>query len=75
MGGECTSLAYPYGDADERVIAATQRAGYAAAAALPGDFSAPRPLAFPRVGVWHVDGRRGWRFRLKVGPLRALRAR
>ncbi|HEX4563408.1 MAG TPA: polysaccharide deacetylase family protein, partial [Solirubrobacteraceae bacterium] len=35
MGADCTSLAYPYGDVDARVVAACARAGYRAAAALP----------------------------------------
>ena len=75
LGHECTSVAYPYGDADARVVAAAGAAGYRAAAALPGSFATPAALEFPRVGVWHVDGRRGWRFRLKVGPARAIRRR
>lgn len=72
LGGECASLAYPYGDHDARVVAATRAAGYRFAATLPTRLDAGGPLEVPRVGVYHQDGTR--RFRLKVSPvLRALR--
>ena len=35
LGRPCRTLAYPYGDHDERVVAATRRAGYTAASTLP----------------------------------------
>ena len=41
----CRSLAYPYGDVDERVIAAARDAGYVAGAELPDRFEFPRLLA------------------------------
>jgi peptidoglycan/xylan/chitin deacetylase (PgdA/CDA1 family) len=73
LGGECTSLAYPYGDHDARVVAATGAAGYRFAATLPTRLDAAGALEVPRVGVYHQDGTR--RFRLKVSPvLRALRS-
>jgi peptidoglycan/xylan/chitin deacetylase (PgdA/CDA1 family) len=74
LGRPCRTLAYPYGDHDERVVAAAGQAGYTAASTLPGPFPRnPAPLAWPRVGVYRVDDLR--RFRLKVArPLRALRA-
>lgn len=74
LGRPCRTLAYPYGDHDERVVAAAGRAGYAAASTLPGRFpGTPEPLAWPRVGVYRVDDLR--RFRIKVArPTRALRA-
>jgi peptidoglycan/xylan/chitin deacetylase (PgdA/CDA1 family) len=62
----CPSIAYPYGDCDERVIAAAARAGYRAGAALPPRWDEPRPLAWPRAGVYHPDDFR--RFRLKASP-------
>lgn len=34
LGEECLSIAYPYGDDDERVIAAAAAAGYRTGAAL-----------------------------------------
>jgi peptidoglycan/xylan/chitin deacetylase (PgdA/CDA1 family) len=63
----CTSIAYPYGDTDDRVVAATARAGYDFAAALPTRWHAAQPLRWPRVGVYHDD--RLWRFDLKTSPL------
>jgi peptidoglycan/xylan/chitin deacetylase (PgdA/CDA1 family) len=62
----CTSLAYPYGDVDGRVVAAAARAGYRAAAAMPSHLRSHDPLCWPRVGVYQADG--GLRFRLKVSP-------
>lgn len=54
--GGCTSLAYPYGDLDDRVVEAARRAGYFAAGALPSRLAAPSKLAWPRLGVYHDDG-------------------
>ena len=71
LGIRCTSLSYPYGAADARVVAATDRAGYDAAAALLGVPMRPGRLAWPRVGI---DGRDGpFAFRVRVSrPMRAL---
>ena len=69
LGRPCRSLAYPYGDHDDRVVAAAGRAGYEAACTLPGRFNRPEPLRWPRVGIYHEDDRR--RFRLKAS--RAMR--
>lgn len=62
----CTSLAYPYGDVDPRVVAATAGAGYRAAAGLPHRLHSPDALNWPRIGVYGLDG--DFRFRLKVSP-------
>jgi peptidoglycan/xylan/chitin deacetylase (PgdA/CDA1 family) len=68
----CDTLAYPYGDHDARVVEAARVAGYLAAATLPGRLPKARRLAWPRIGVYHVDDER--RFRLKVSPaVRRLR--
>ena len=68
IGRPCRSLAYPYGDHDERVVRAAREAGYAAAAStLPAGWHPPDPLCWPRIGVYHPDHR--LRFRLKVSPL------
>lgn len=70
--GDCASIAYPYGDVDQRVVAATRAAGYVTGAALPPAWHGPRPLEWPRLGVYHVDDLR--RFRLKVSrPIRGAR--
>jgi peptidoglycan/xylan/chitin deacetylase (PgdA/CDA1 family) len=71
--GSCSTIAYPYGDVDGRVMAAARRAGYSLAAALPAHIRRPVPLAWPRLGIYREDS--DWRFRLKVSRIvRALRA-
>jgi len=72
LGRPCATLAYPYGDYDDRVAEAARSAGYLAAATLPARLHASVPLAWPRIGVYHVDS--DLRFKLKVAvPLRRLR--
>jgi peptidoglycan/xylan/chitin deacetylase (PgdA/CDA1 family) len=72
LGGTCTSLAYPYGDHDVRVVAAAAKAGFLAACTLPRRLHRPEPLRFPRIYVGHRDAARS--FRLKVSPqIRATR--
>jgi peptidoglycan/xylan/chitin deacetylase (PgdA/CDA1 family) len=69
----CTSIAYPYGDVDARVAAATERAGYLAAGGLPHRLHSPFPMNWPRIGIYWRDD--DFRFRLKVSPAaRRLRA-
>jgi peptidoglycan/xylan/chitin deacetylase (PgdA/CDA1 family) len=64
LGAPCTSLAYPYGDNNERVCAAAETAGYLGAATMrPGP---PDSFRFPRVGVYPADV--PWRFRTKASP-------
>jgi peptidoglycan/xylan/chitin deacetylase (PgdA/CDA1 family) len=76
MGQRCRSIAYPYGSYDERVVAAAEAAGYEFGLTLPHGLHAARPLAWPRIGIYHAD--RTYRWRLKLSPtvrrLRALRA-
>jgi peptidoglycan/xylan/chitin deacetylase (PgdA/CDA1 family) len=74
LTGPCISLAYPYGDVDARVVAATARAGYRAGAALPQGRLGPRDtLVWPRIGIYQLDNDR--RFRLKTSPMiRRLRS-
>jgi peptidoglycan/xylan/chitin deacetylase (PgdA/CDA1 family) len=74
LTGPCTSLAYPYGDVNARVVAAVTRAGYHAGAALPEGRLGPRdPLGWPRIGIYRLDD--DLRFRLKASPtIRRLRA-
>jgi peptidoglycan/xylan/chitin deacetylase (PgdA/CDA1 family) len=67
MAVPCESIAYPYGAYDERVVEAAGRAGYRFGLTLPKDLHPPRALAWPRVGVYHVDD--GLRWKLKVLPL------
>jgi peptidoglycan/xylan/chitin deacetylase (PgdA/CDA1 family) len=60
----CRSLAFPYGDHDARVIAATERAGYVAAATVLADVAVHSPLRWPRIAVSRFDG--GRLFRIKT---------
>jgi peptidoglycan/xylan/chitin deacetylase (PgdA/CDA1 family) len=72
LRGPCASLAYPYGDVDERVVEAAAAAGYRCAAALPAHPHAELAMRWPRIGVYHKD--RQARFALKVSPpVRRLR--
>jgi peptidoglycan/xylan/chitin deacetylase (PgdA/CDA1 family) len=71
--GECRTLAYPFGEADERVISAARAAGYEAACGLPTSFGRSGPLAWPRTGVWHSDGPASFRLKL-ARPVRLLQA-
>jgi peptidoglycan/xylan/chitin deacetylase (PgdA/CDA1 family) len=79
LGVRCHSVAFPYGDTDARVIAASAAAGYGAAAGLPRFTRVHRQdvMNWPRVGVFYGDG--PMRFLLRVSPtsrrLRALAAR
>ena len=72
LGRPCRTIAYPYGDLDGRVAAAARDAGYDAGATLRRDRRDPRPLEWPRVGVYNADSY--WRFRLKVAPATRGRA-
>jgi peptidoglycan/xylan/chitin deacetylase (PgdA/CDA1 family) len=73
LGRPCTSLAYPYGEVDERVCSATRNAGYTWAGTIPRVLRPPQPLMWPRVPIYHADSPR--RFASKISPqLRRLRA-
>jgi peptidoglycan/xylan/chitin deacetylase (PgdA/CDA1 family) len=67
LGVTCHSIAYPYGDVDDRVAAAAADAGYAAGAALPARLHSGDRLRWPRIGVYCDDSPR--RFRMKVSPV------
>lgn len=66
MGEPCHSIAYPYGNVDDRVARAAGAAGYLAAGALGGRFHSGSRLRAPRVGIYRGDTRS--RFELKVSP-------
>lgn len=56
IGAPCTSIAYPYGDTDERVAAASRSAGYACGGALDSRAeAAPDRLRWPRLGAYARD--------------------
>jgi peptidoglycan/xylan/chitin deacetylase (PgdA/CDA1 family) len=65
-GTECTSIAYPYGAVDSRVLRESEIAGYSAGALLSTSLRTSSPFGCPRIGVYHDDGHSG--FRLKVSP-------
>lgn len=70
MGRPCTSIAYPYGAVDDRVVRAAWRAGYRAGGALPritgrSTRVPSTPLKWDRIGVYAHDNVA--RFAFKVG--------
>jgi peptidoglycan/xylan/chitin deacetylase (PgdA/CDA1 family) len=67
LGRACLSIAYPYGDADERVIAAAAAAGYRTGAALSERPHPSRPLHWPRVGIYRSDEDPRFRRRVSRG--------
>jgi peptidoglycan/xylan/chitin deacetylase (PgdA/CDA1 family) len=77
VGEPCESLAYPYGDFDARVVRAAAAAGYRFAATVPRAPTAPLPLMWPRVGVYHGENARRVRTRAwsrRLGASAAARA-
>jgi peptidoglycan/xylan/chitin deacetylase (PgdA/CDA1 family) len=73
LGDSCTSVAYPYGDEDERVAEIAASVGYVAGGRLSSSLAQSSPLRWPRVGVYHRDDR--WRFALKANSaMRRARA-
>lgn len=81
LGIACSSLAYPFGAHDDRVVTAAARAGYATAVTLPrrtrswdrAARTADGRLRLSRIGVYRADG--GLRFATKMArPVRRLRA-
>ena len=72
LGGDCLSIAYPYGDVDHRVAEAAADAGYRVGASMSSHLAQLGSLRWPRLGIYHVDGFD--RFRLKTTrPMRWLR--
>jgi peptidoglycan/xylan/chitin deacetylase (PgdA/CDA1 family) len=59
LDAACTSVAYPYGDVDARVVDEAARAGYVAAASLdaPDGPRRPDPLRWPRICFYRADNR------------------
>jgi peptidoglycan/xylan/chitin deacetylase (PgdA/CDA1 family) len=56
LGRPCRSIAYPYGDVDQRVVAAAGQAGYLTGGALRRHLeSTPSALDWPRIGVYRGD--------------------
>jgi peptidoglycan/xylan/chitin deacetylase (PgdA/CDA1 family) len=55
LGRPCRYLAYPWGEHDERIRAATRKAGYEAAFALRGGADGGDPYAVPRIDLYRKD--------------------
>jgi peptidoglycan/xylan/chitin deacetylase (PgdA/CDA1 family) len=73
VDSECTSIAFPYGDHDQRVIDASRDAGYSAVATIPWRINQTDRFVWPRTGIFYNDTPRA--FRLKVSPtVRRIRA-
>jgi peptidoglycan/xylan/chitin deacetylase (PgdA/CDA1 family) len=64
--GECRTISYPYGQADDRVAAAAAAAGYEAGCTLTGAHVADDRYLRPRVNMTRADI--GTRLALKVSP-------
>ncbi len=75
LGGPCESLAYPYGDHDDRVVAAAGRAGYRFAFTLPERLAPAGPLRWPRIGIYGGDSPRTYRLKVSRGIRRARASR
>lgn len=54
--GTCTSVSYPWGEVNDRVVSAARRVGYRFGSGLAGRFTWSDPLRTPRVLVAGVDG-------------------
>ena len=73
LGEACTSIAYPYGHVDQRILHLAGEVGYAVGAGLSSSLVPGGPLRWPRIGVYHAD--QSWRFWLKTNPaVRRIRA-
>ncbi|HET7137527.1 MAG TPA: polysaccharide deacetylase family protein [Gaiellaceae bacterium] len=55
LGARAPFLAYPFGEEDERVRRAAERAGYAGAFAAPGASFRTGPYRLPRTGLWRDE--------------------
>lgn len=74
LGRECTSIAYPYGDVNQRVAGRARELGYRAGGALGRSLRRSDPHREPRIGIYNIDT--AWRFRLKMAaPSRRMRER
>jgi peptidoglycan/xylan/chitin deacetylase (PgdA/CDA1 family) len=68
--GACASISYPFGELDDRVVAAARRAGYSCGSGLAGRFVRGDELRIPRVAISGGDD--SVRFALKTSSLFGL---
>jgi peptidoglycan/xylan/chitin deacetylase (PgdA/CDA1 family) len=67
LGHPLETIAYPYGDADDRVDVFARCARYKAGADLSSSLRLRDRYRYPRIGIYRRD--RAWRFRLKTTRL------
>ena len=70
IGQPCISFCYPYGDLDERVVCAVERAGYKTA--CTSDRRPVGPMTVPRLRIHHDDNKVVFRMKTSV-PMRRIR--
>jgi peptidoglycan/xylan/chitin deacetylase (PgdA/CDA1 family) len=72
IGAPVTSFCYPYGDFDDRVVAAVRAAGYSAACVIRGDIAndLSDPFRIPRVSVRGTNSRLDFTLALTRGRSR-----
>ncbi|MGO9821108.1 MAG: polysaccharide deacetylase family protein [Solirubrobacteraceae bacterium] len=66
LGRPLETIAYPYGEVDDRVAEFAGRAGYTAGAALSSHLRELGRYRFPRTGIYRRDVT--WRFLIKTAP-------
>jgi peptidoglycan/xylan/chitin deacetylase (PgdA/CDA1 family) len=73
LGEPCRSIAYPYGDHDDRVVAATATAGYEAACTVPHRFEQfdDAPLRYARIDVTRTESPTAFKLRTASWSRRA----
>jgi O-antigen/teichoic acid export membrane protein/peptidoglycan/xylan/chitin deacetylase (PgdA/CDA1 family) len=54
--GRCSTISYPFGELDRRVMKAARRAGYERGTGLAGPFRLREEMALPRVAISRKDG-------------------
>jgi peptidoglycan/xylan/chitin deacetylase (PgdA/CDA1 family) len=73
LGRPCRSIAYPYGEVDERVAECAREVGYETGACLSHSLTPLGAYLWPRVGIWSNDS--DLRFRVKISRVtRSARA-
>jgi peptidoglycan/xylan/chitin deacetylase (PgdA/CDA1 family) len=72
LGREARFLAYPFGEEDDRVRRATERAGYSGAFAAPGFSVRANSYSLPRTGFWRDESAARQRLKTRLGTRVAL---
>ncbi len=56
IAGSCTAVSYPWGEVDDRVVAAARRAGYDSGTGLAGRYCWTDSMRVPRIALGRADG-------------------